>query len=263
MDVWVNGYYRKDGTYVKGYWRTSPDTSISNNYSTIGNTNPYTGAEGTKSGESQLNLSTYLTKPTVKQGSKGFLINPSSTGGTINGSDKIDTVIYQKPSSSYQISKLISGYSVSGTDGTTDVVLEVERLQFSDKTIALDTSGNAGKAYRVYQAAFNRKPDIKGLKYWVDQMDQGLKLSDVASGFSGSSEFIGLYGKSPTAEQLVTNLYENILHRPPDPSGYDYWVGRIRTDGMKTNDIICNFSESPENQAALIGVIEKGIDIGL
>lgn len=42
-DVWVNGYTRKDGTYVQGHYRSSPDGNPYNNWSYPGNTNPYTG----------------------------------------------------------------------------------------------------------------------------------------------------------------------------------------------------------------------------
>lgn len=31
-DVYVDGYYRSDGTYVRPHIRSSPDSSISNNY---------------------------------------------------------------------------------------------------------------------------------------------------------------------------------------------------------------------------------------
>ena len=48
-DVSVRGYTRKDGTYVSPYRRTRPDSSLRNNYSTRGNTNPYTGRRGTVS----------------------------------------------------------------------------------------------------------------------------------------------------------------------------------------------------------------------
>ena len=41
--VHVNGYYKKNGTYVEPHYRSSPDKSIYNNYSYPGNTNPYTG----------------------------------------------------------------------------------------------------------------------------------------------------------------------------------------------------------------------------
>lgn len=42
-DVYVNGYYRKDGTYVQPHYRSAPDGNPYNNYSYPGNLNPYTG----------------------------------------------------------------------------------------------------------------------------------------------------------------------------------------------------------------------------
>ena len=44
--VWVNGYYRQDGTYVQGHYRTTPDSDPSNNWSNAPNVNPYTGKPG-------------------------------------------------------------------------------------------------------------------------------------------------------------------------------------------------------------------------
>ena len=41
--TWVNGYYRSNGTYVQGHWRTTPDQSRTNNFSYPGNFNPNTG----------------------------------------------------------------------------------------------------------------------------------------------------------------------------------------------------------------------------
>jgi len=45
--TYVHGYTRQDGTYVQGYWRSSPDHNPYNNYSYPGNTNPYTGQTAT------------------------------------------------------------------------------------------------------------------------------------------------------------------------------------------------------------------------
>lgn len=47
-DVYVNGYFRNDGTYVRPHYRTAPNNSVWDNYSTKGNLNPYTGQWGTK-----------------------------------------------------------------------------------------------------------------------------------------------------------------------------------------------------------------------
>jgi hypothetical protein len=45
--VHVNGYTRKDGTYVAPHYRTAPNNTNSDNWGTRGNTNPYTGKNGT------------------------------------------------------------------------------------------------------------------------------------------------------------------------------------------------------------------------
>lgn len=45
---YVEGYYRKDGTYVRSHYRTDPDSSFWNNWSSKGNVNPFTGQIGTK-----------------------------------------------------------------------------------------------------------------------------------------------------------------------------------------------------------------------
>jgi hypothetical protein len=47
-DSYVNGYYRKNGTYVQPHWRSSPDSNAYNNWTTQGNVNPYTGQLGTR-----------------------------------------------------------------------------------------------------------------------------------------------------------------------------------------------------------------------
>lgn len=47
-DTAVKGYYKKDGTYVQPHQRSDPNSSKTDNWSTKGNTNPYTGKEGTK-----------------------------------------------------------------------------------------------------------------------------------------------------------------------------------------------------------------------
>lgn len=45
--VHVRGYTRRDGTYVQPHYRSSPDSTPYNNWSTRGNVNPYTGSGGT------------------------------------------------------------------------------------------------------------------------------------------------------------------------------------------------------------------------
>jgi len=47
QDTYVKPHVRSDGTYVQGHYRTAPNRSPSDNYSTSPNYNPYTGKKGT------------------------------------------------------------------------------------------------------------------------------------------------------------------------------------------------------------------------
>lgn len=42
-NVYVRGYRRKDGTYVRPHYRSRPDGNLYNNFLFPGNVNPYTG----------------------------------------------------------------------------------------------------------------------------------------------------------------------------------------------------------------------------
>lgn len=139
-------------------------------------------------------------------------------------------------------------------------IQNVERLKFSDAAIALDIDGNGGQAYRVYQAAFNRSPDKSGLGYWIDYLDQGHSISEVANGFVDSAEFKKLYGENPIINTLVTQFYQNVLHRSPDQGGLDYWVNELNTGHQTIPQVLGNFSESTENKTNLATVIGNGFE---
>jgi hypothetical protein len=134
----------------------------------------------------------------------------------------------------------------------------VERLKFADKAVALDTDGVGGQAYRIYQAAFNRTPDSGGLGFWISVMDGGASLKAVAGGFVDSAEFKAVYGASPTNAEIVTRLYDNVLHRPGETGGYNFWLGILDRGDGTVADVLAAFSESAENQAGVIGVISNG-----
>ncbi len=48
----TSGYINKDGTYVAPYFKSKPNSSINDNWSTKDNRNPYTGKKGSKKQES-------------------------------------------------------------------------------------------------------------------------------------------------------------------------------------------------------------------
>lgn len=194
---------------------------------------------------------------------KGFGGNDMIEGGVgndvIDGGAGTDTAVYAGQSSSYQVIKSSTGYAVVGGADGGDSLLNIERIKFADKTIALDTGGNAGQAYRLYQAAFDRKPDTGGLSFQTKILDDGWALTDIAKNFIDSPEFSTKYG-SLNNSQFVSQLYANVLHRAADAGGLDYHVTNL-DKGMSRAQVLVGFSESPENQAAIIGSIQNGIDL--
>jgi len=183
----------------------------------------------------------------------------------IEGGDGFDRVQYSGRRSDYMITVNKGDTVVTQTERPwdRDVLKQIERIQFTDATLETDTVGNAGQAYRVYKAAFNRDPmngDTKGLGYWIAQIDKGMNLTEVAARFVDSNEFRSLYGTNPTNEQFLTKLYTNVLGRQPEASGFNWWLNELNTNPTKTRaKVLADFAESAENQAGVLGLIGNGI----
>lgn len=145
----------------------------------------------------------------------------------------------------------------TGRDGV-QTVKNPTRVDFTDASLAFDIEGNAGKAYRLYRAAFDRRPDVKGLGFWIGVMDQGMTIHSVAREFAQSAEFATLYGRAPTHEQILRALYRNVLHREPDEAGKAYWA-RVLASGGTLEQLLVEFSESAENKGQVAGEVHSGI----
>ncbi len=78
--VYVQGHTTKSGTYVAPHYRSHPDGTTANNWSTKGNVNPFTGKAGTKS------LGATPASPARGAMAKTTLLVPASTS---SGSDEV------------------------------------------------------------------------------------------------------------------------------------------------------------------------------
>lgn len=198
---------------------------------------------------------------TISGGAGNDTIILSGTG-TIDGGSGLDTLQLSGLRSNYTFAKTSTGFTISanGTGQVVDTLAGIERVLFSDSAVALDVDGHGGAAYRVYQAAFARRPDIGGLGYWIEKLDHGYTTIDLATGFFNSPEFKGIYGDTPNNSDLVNRLYQNVLHRAPEEAGYNYWMTALDSGQRSQPTALAQFSESPENQAQLIGVMQNGMD---
>lgn len=169
-----------------------------------------------------------------------------------------DYSLTSHPSGGIQVAARLA----SGQDPALNAAIVVPnnaRLRFDDISIALDADGVAGKAYRLYRAAFGRLPDTGGLGYWMGVMDKGGSLENVADVFASSPEFKSVYGAAATHAEIVARLYQNVLNRSGEPGGVAYWNAVLDSKQMTVAEVLVGFSESAENKARVLSTISRGI----
>lgn len=112
-----------------------------------------------------------------------------------------------------------------------------------------DAASYVDPIIRLYQAAFNRAPDLAGLRAWVGAFRGGLSLQAIAQGFVASPEFASVFGTAtPAGSALATKLYANVLNRTYDAAGFQAWTAFLGTSpGTATMaQALLGFANSPE-----------------
>lgn len=180
----------------------------------------------------------------------------------IDGAGGTDTALYASARDNYTIARAATGPALSvaantGSEGT-DSLTNIERLSFADRSVAFDGIGES--VYRLYEAAFGRKPDDAGLGYWIAQRDAGLSLEEAARSFIASAEFQQQYGTNLDNAGFVGALYSNALNRAPDAAGFAYWTDQLERGTISRHAMLAAFSESPEHVAQLVGSLQNGVD---
>jgi hypothetical protein len=66
-----------------------------------------------------------------------------------------------------------------------------------------------------------------------------------------------MYQSDPSKEFFITKMYEHVLHRAPEGQGYQWWLDNM--DKVTRADVLAFFTDSPENQAQVIGSLQGGI----
>ena len=69
--TYQRGYFRKNGTYVTGHYKTTSDRTNHNNFSTTSNRNPYTGSTGHRAKDYSNQAYNYGSGRTIHTGSRG------------------------------------------------------------------------------------------------------------------------------------------------------------------------------------------------
>ncbi|WP_395701057.1 DUF4214 domain-containing protein [Aquabacterium sp.] len=145
-------------------------------------------------------------------------------GGTdrlVGGAD-IDTVVYTGPRSEYQVSARAA--TVASVRDGSDYLEQIERVKFSDVSIAYDIDGSAGTVARYLGAVFGKEA-VANKSYvgiGLDLLDAGMSSDRLMQMALESA--LGP-GYAPAAE--VNLLYRNVLGRSADASEQSYWTGEL------------------------------------
>jgi hypothetical protein len=98
----------------------------------------------------------------------------------------------------------------------------------------------------LYEAALDRQPDNPGLNYFVGDLDAGQDLQDIANSFYNADEFRDQFTGFDD-RSYINQLYLNVLDRPADQPGFDYWLDQLENVGLSHANILVSFAESAEN----------------
>ncbi len=111
-----------------------------------------------------------------------------------------------------------------------------------------DSEQLLGGIMRLYQAFFRRPSDAGGLAYWANSRSGGMSLNQIADVFVASPEFVQTYG-SLNNNDFVGLIYKNVLQRPADGDGFNYWVSLLNAKRLTRGQLMVQFSDSAEFQA--------------
>ena len=161
----------------------------------------------------------------------------------LDGGPGIDTASYAAPAASYQLAPTATGRALtsSGT-GATDSLLGIERLSFSDGSLALDLNGAAGEAARVLAAVFGpaELADPHAVGTAIRLLDQGLSVPELAQ------QAIDLALGTQAPEGMVVDLlYTNAVGAPPSVPEHDKYLAWLLDTSYSEGTLTQYAADSP------------------
>jgi hypothetical protein len=104
-----------------------------------------------------------------------------------------------------------------------------------------------------YHQLLHRDVDAGAFDYWLGQLRSGMQVEIFQALLAGSPEYFQLSGGgSPaTVDTWIDALYEDILGRPSDPAGHDYYAALARS-GTPRPVIAASFLYSTESLSAFV-----------
>lgn len=183
----------------------------------------------------------------------------------LDGGIGVDVAKYGSNLSSYKInytspnelSVSFSQYqSIKPLDEGLDSLVNIERLEFADVSIALDLAGNAGAVAKILGAVFG-KSTVNNRVYvgiGLDYLDKGLTYEALATLALGVANLT-------MKDQIVTALWTNIIGTVPSASDKAPFI-KLLEDGLTPGSLTIMAAETSFNaiNINLVGLAQTGIE---
>jgi subtilisin len=176
----------------------------------------------------------YLINSSVPGGGFAYMAGTSMAAPHVAGAF---AVLRQVAAPSVSVSDLLSLLQTTGVpvldarNGLTfsriDISKAVSQLQSTGGLVPppLATTDDLEK---LYVAGFLRAPELGGLNYWLGVIQQqGLTADQLATTIFSLAEVKAIYPADDAG--FITAIYQNLFGHLPDPTGLNYWLGRLAT----------------------------------
>jgi len=249
-----------------GFATTELQTSINNQNMKLDLINPNAG--DTTTPDPQSNTISGTADPDTLNGTSGNdhimgndgddLLHSSAGNDVIDGGNGIDIMHYTGLYSNYSIHKENNNFIVTeGNDS--DIVSNIERINFADTQLAIDLDGHAGTTSKILGAIFGTASlsNKAFVGIGLELLDNGMNDPDLVqlaldvklgTGFSNADE--------------VNLLYENLTGSLPDANALNFWTGKLE-DGTFTQNTLAIMAVNSDLNADnidLVGLSQTGIE---
>ena len=176
----------------------------------------------------------------------------------IDGGLGTDTVVYSGPLKQYTVNKSGNRYIVSEPTGSddTDYLTNIERLKFSDKSVAIDLDGNAGKAAKIIGSVLGSasvsNPTFVGIG--LNYLDKGMSYPELGE---LALKAIG----AVNSDSVVSTLWRNVVGFDASAEQKAPYI-KMLNDGMKFGDLVVLAADTSLNTTNinLVGLAQTGIE---
>ena len=143
-----------------------------------------------------------------------------------------------------------------GADGT-DTLMAVERLKFSDYSIALDLDGNAGKTARLLGAVFG-KTAISNKEY----VGIGLRLLDDGMSFENLGGLALQAAGATNSDAVVSMLWNHVMGKPALTAEKTPFITMLDSGSITRGGLVVLAAETSINaeNINLVGLRQSGIE---